>query len=30
MVKYDKNGAYAFKTEVVPSEQVKEFFAAKK
>ena len=30
MVKSDKTGAYAFKTEVVPNEQVKDFFAAKK
>ena len=30
MVKSDKTGAYAFKTEVVPNEQVKGFFAAKK
>ena len=30
MVKSYKTGAYAFKTEVVPNEQVKDFFAAKK
>ena len=30
MVKSDKTGAYAFKTEVVPNEQIKDFFAAKK
>lgn len=30
MVKSDKTGAYAFKTKVVPNEQVKDFFAAKK
>ncbi len=30
MVKSEKTGAYTFKTEVVPNEQVKDFFADKK
>ncbi|MBE5033871.1 DUF4295 domain-containing protein [Gallalistipes aquisgranensis] len=29
MVKSDKTGAYAFKTEVVPNDQIKEFFEKK-
>ncbi|MCC8035913.1 MAG: DUF4295 domain-containing protein [Rikenellaceae bacterium] len=29
MVKSDKTGAYTFKTEIVPNDQVKEFFAKK-
>lgn len=30
MVKSEKTGAYTFKTEVVPNEQVKDFFAEEK
>lgn len=30
MVKSEKTGAYVFKTEVVPNEQIKEYFANKK
>ena len=30
MVKSEKTGAYTFKQEVVPNEQVEEFFANKK
>ena len=29
MVKSDKTGAYAFKTDIVPNEQVKDFFEKK-
>ena len=29
MVKSEKTGAYAFKTEVVPNDQIKEFFEQK-
>ena len=29
MVKSEKTGAYVFKTEIVPNEQVKEFFSKK-
>ena len=29
MVKSDKTGAYVFKTDIVPNEQVKDFFAKK-
>lgn len=29
MVKSEKTGAYAFKTDIVPNEQVKEFFDKK-
>ncbi len=29
MVKSDKTGAYAFKTEVVPNDHIKEFFEKK-
>ncbi|MCD7970631.1 MAG: DUF4295 domain-containing protein [Alistipes sp.] len=29
MVKSDKSGAYTFKSEIVPNDQVKEFFAKK-
>ena len=29
MVKSEKTGAYTFKTEVVPNEEIKEFFAKK-
>ncbi|MCC8020309.1 MAG: DUF4295 domain-containing protein [Rikenellaceae bacterium] len=29
MVKSDKTGAYTFKSEIVPNDQIKEFFAKK-
>ena len=29
MVKSDKTGAYVFKTDIVPNEQAKDFFAKK-
>ena len=29
MVKSDKTGAYVFKTEILPNEEVKDFFAKK-
>ena len=29
MVKSDKTGAYVFKSDIVPNEQVKDFFAKK-
>lgn len=29
IVKSDKTGAYVFKTDIVPNEQVKDFFAKK-
>lgn len=29
MVKSEKTGAYSFKSEVVPNEEIKEFFAKK-
>ncbi len=29
MMRSDKSGAYSFKTEVLPNEQVKDFFAKK-
>lgn len=30
MVKSEKTGAYAFKSDIVPNEQIKDFFANKK
>lgn len=30
MVKSDKTGAYTFKSDILPNEQVKDFFAGKK
>jgi hypothetical protein len=30
MVKSDKTGAYAFKSEILPNDQVQEFFSNKK